>query len=184
MNKKPVVLGISGSLRERSLNSLFLRAMQLTLPSTISFEIYGRLEAIPAFNPESGHHEGHEVLHLRSALEHADLILFASPEYAHGVSGVLKNALDWIVGTGELTDKPIAFPNISVRASLAQSQLAETLRLMGAKMLEACSPVASLETPYVLPETDEQSLAGHPEIGPRLRALWVDIEEALMKEAM
>lgn len=179
MNKKQRVIGVSGSLRENSLNSRFLRAMQLTTPKNISFDIYGQLGSVPLFNPDAQDHHLPALLHWQNALAEADLVLFASPEYAHGVSGVMKNALDWIVGSGELTDKLVAFPNISVRAALAQSQLAETLQLMGAKLLDDCSPNASLTAPYVLPQFDEHALAEHPEIGPRLRQLWVNLSEAL-----
>ncbi|WAH61888.1 NAD(P)H-dependent oxidoreductase (plasmid) [Pseudomonas silvicola] len=44
-----------------------------------------------------------------------------SPEYAHGVTGVIKNALDWIVSSGEFLDKPVSMPNLSVRAHLAST---------------------------------------------------------------
>lgn len=173
------ILGISGSLRAASLNSLFLRAMALVSPDSVQFEIYSHLGAIPLFNPD---HEqlGHPaVAHWQSALAQADLVLLASPEYAHGVTGVMKNALDWIVGSGELVDKPLAFPNISVRAKLAQSQLAETLQIMGCRLIETCSPCATLAAPYVLSEADERTLVDHPDIGPRLKALWRNIELSL-----
>ncbi|WP_199638039.1 NADPH-dependent FMN reductase [Serratia sp. PAMC26656] len=173
------ILGISGSLRAASLNSLFLRAMAQVSPASVQFEIYSRLDAIPLFNADHENRENPAVAHWQSALAQADLVLLASPEYAHGVTGVVKNALDWIVGSGELVDKPLAFPNISVRAELAQSQLAETLQIMGCRLIESCSPCATLAAPYVLPEADEQRLVDHPEIGPRLKDLWRNIELAL-----
>lgn len=179
MDENRRVLGVSGSLRQSSLNSLFLRAMQLTTPPTINFEIYTRLDTLPLFNPDNENQDIPTVHHWQSALANADLILLASPEYAQGVSGIMKNALDWIVGSGEFTDKLVAFPNISVRASMAQSQLADTLQLMGANMLAQCSPKASLIAPYVLPDANEYMLIEHPEIGPRLKALWDNIEKAL-----
>ncbi|CAI1552730.1 FMN-dependent NADPH-azoreductase [Serratia plymuthica] len=173
------ILGLSGSLRATSLNSLFLRAMDRVRPEHVAFEIYSRLDAIPLFNADNEDKCDPDVTHWRSALARADLVLLVSPEYAHGVTGVMKNALDWIVGSGELTDKPLAFPNLSARAELAQSQLAETLQIMGCRQIEACSPRATLEAPYVLPDATEQTLIDHPDIGPRLKALWHNIEHAL-----
>ena len=64
------------------------------------------------------------VIGFRAALEACDAILISSPEYAHGVSGVLKNALDWVVGSGELIDKPIALINASARATHAHASSA------------------------------------------------------------
>lgn len=179
MTHKFRILGISGSLRAASLNSMFLRAMSLTSPASIQFEIYSHLDAIPLFNADHENLDNPAVSHWRSALAQADLVLLASPEYAHGVTGVVKNALDWIVGSGELIDKPLAFPNISVRAELAQSQLAETLQIMGCRLIESCSPCATLAAPYVLPVADERTLINHPDIGPRLKTLWDNIERTL-----
>jgi NAD(P)H-dependent FMN reductase len=71
--------------------------------------------------------------------------LISSPEYAHGVSGVLKNALDWVVGSGELIDKPIALVNASTRATLAHAALKETLRTMSARVVEEASIVVPLD---------------------------------------
>ena len=65
---------------------------------------YRNIEAVPA-----------AVSRFRAALQPSDAILISSPEYAHGVSGVLKNALDWAVSSGELIDKPIASINASAR---------------------------------------------------------------------
>ncbi|AML57874.1 NADPH-dependent FMN reductase [Serratia rubidaea] len=173
------VLGISGSLRAASLNTRFLQAMERLRPENVSFTRYTHLDAIPLFNADREDHPCPALTHWRSALARADLVLLVSPEYAHGVTGVMKNALDWIVGSGELLDKPLAFPNLSPRARLAHSQLAETLQIMGCRQLTTCSPQATLAAPYVLPDADEQTLAAHPEIGPRLQALWRNIAEEL-----
>ncbi|MDC9594157.1 NADPH-dependent FMN reductase [Xenorhabdus sp. IM139775] len=173
------ILGISGSLRNASLNMLFLRAMGRVCPDNMNFEIYSGLGAIPLFNADDEDKSFPEVSHWCNALARADLVLLVSPEYAHGVTGVMKNALDWIVSTGILIDKPLAFPNISIRAELAQSQLAETLQTMGCRLIEECSPRATLAAPYVIPDATEHMLVDHPDIGPRLKILWSNIEHSL-----
>jgi NAD(P)H-dependent FMN reductase len=66
-------------------------------------------------------------------------LLICSPEYAHGVPGVLKNALDWLVGSGEIVGKPIALVNASPRAVHAQASLVETLRVMSADLVDEAS---------------------------------------------
>lgn len=173
------VLGISGSLRKDSLNSLFLRALKAICPTHIHFNIYNHLENIPIFNPDHSTHTNTHVDAWRQAIAQADLIILVSPEYAHGVSGSMKNALDWIVESGEFTDKYVAFPNLSIRTDLAYQQLAETLLVMGANIIKACSPQATISAPYILVDVSEYDLINHPEIKSRYAQLWNAIDFAL-----
>ncbi len=84
----------------------------------------------------------------RSKLKTADGVVFSVPEYAHGVPGVLKNALDWIVGSGELVDKPVTLFNASPRGKYAQASLTETVTVMSAKVLSEASVTS--ETRYTI----------------------------------
>jgi len=92
------ILGLSGSLRAASLNSLALRAAARLAPAGIRVEVYAALGALPPFNADLDPAAIVAAEELRLALNAADAVLIASPEYAHGVSGVMKNALDWMVG--------------------------------------------------------------------------------------
>ena len=83
------------------------------------------------------------VLAFRSALAMADAVMIASPEYAHGITGVLKNALDWVVGSGEFSGKPVALINASLRSVHAHESLTEIIRTMDATII----PEASLRIP-------------------------------------
>src|SRR5262249_10920624 len=66
----------------------------------------------------------------------ADAVLVCCPEYAHGVPGSFKNALDWIVSSGELTDKPVALIMASASgAEQARAALVPTLRVIGANLI-------------------------------------------------
>jgi NAD(P)H-dependent FMN reductase len=95
--------------------------------------VYRELESLPPFNPDlDGGHTPPPVVRFRAALQACDAVLISSPEYAHGVPGVLKNALDWVVSSGELVDKPVALINTSARATHAWASLAETLSVMSA----------------------------------------------------
>src|SRR5262249_59213473 len=102
-----------------STNSAVVRAIARLVGASVHVTIYEDLGSLPPFNPD---HEDlgapDTVVRLRTALASSDAILISSPEYAHGVPGVLKNALDWVVGSGELIDKPVALINASPRASI------------------------------------------------------------------
>lgn len=139
------ILAISGSLRAGSGNTALLRAAQECAPAEIRIDMFSRLEAIPAFNPDrEADTPPQSVAVLRAALRACDAVLFSTPEYAHGVPGVLKNALDWLVGSGEFYEKPVAFLHASERGALARASLKETLVTMGAMfVLEATADPAS-----------------------------------------
>ena len=98
------ILGISGSLKETSANSALLRAMADSDPGRL--ELWDGLGELPPFTPDDD--GGAPVASLREAVVRSDAVLVATPEYAGGMPGVLKNALDWLVGTGELYGKPVA----------------------------------------------------------------------------
>jgi NAD(P)H-dependent FMN reductase len=97
------IVAISGSLKESSANSALVRALADLEPRRI--EVWDGLGALPHFTPDDD--GGAPVASLRAAVVRADAVLLATPEYAGGMPGVLKNALDWLVGTGELYGKPV-----------------------------------------------------------------------------
>ncbi|WP_338064376.1 NADPH-dependent FMN reductase [Pantoea rodasii] len=134
------------------------------------------MDKIPFFNVDDEPNPGPAVDHWRHAISRSDLVLLASPEYAHGVTGVIKNALDWIVSSGELLNKPLSLPNLSVRSNLAHSQLSETLLVMGAALTEECCPRATLDAPYTLPDATEFSLIENADICSRINGLWRNID--------
>lgn len=138
------ILGISGSLRAVSSNRALLEAAQAVAPEGVQLEIYEGLAELPQFNPDLDD-EGvsPRVQEWREELRRSDAVIFSTPEYAHGVPGALKNALDWVVGSGELIDKPVALFNASARGTYAQASLTETLTVMSARFIaEACVTVA------------------------------------------
>ena len=102
-------------------------------------DIYGELATIPPFNPDLEKRLPDSVLRLCDRIIASSVVLIASPEYAHGVSGVMKNALDWMVGNESFVYKPVAVLNTSPRASIAHSALLETLTTMSAQIVhDAC----------------------------------------------
>jgi NAD(P)H-dependent FMN reductase len=130
-----MILTVSGSLRKVSSNTVLLQAAGLIAPE-LELASYGGLADLPAFNPDLDDEGAPQpVLDWRAQLRAARGVLFCSPEYAHGLPGVLKNALDWVVGSGELVDKPVAILSGSPRATFVQAQLSETLRVMNARLV-------------------------------------------------
>ncbi|HEY5825282.1 MAG TPA: NADPH-dependent FMN reductase [Cyclobacteriaceae bacterium] len=104
--EKIKLLGISGSLRSNSSTQLIMNAVQSLAGNAVDFKIYEGLASLPPFD-DSNNVPG-EVEEFRKQLREADGVFFISPEYAFGVPGSLKNALDWTVSSGELVSKPAA----------------------------------------------------------------------------
>ena len=129
------VLAISGSLRKASLNTAMLTMAAACAPPGMHVKLFDRLGALPLFNPDLETNEPAAVARLRHDIAAADAVFVASPEYAHGVSGVMKNALDWMVASGVFVDKPVVLWNASPRASHALAALRETLTVMSAKLI-------------------------------------------------
>jgi NAD(P)H-dependent FMN reductase len=136
------LLAISGSLRAHSSNGELVRALATLAAPAIHVEIYAGLADLPAFNPdldEEGMTPPAAVQALRRAVGESNGLVISSPEYAHGVPGALKNALDWLVSGPEMVYKPVSLLNASPRSVHAQQSLAETLRTMSAVLVEgAC----------------------------------------------
>jgi NAD(P)H-dependent FMN reductase len=105
----------------------------------LELQLYDGLGSLPPFNPDDEHDLlPPSVLALREAVGLADALLIASPEYAHGVPGVFKNLLDWLVGSLEFPGKPVLLLNTAARGSHhAQEALAEVLSTMSARLLAA-----------------------------------------------
>ncbi len=137
------LLAISGSLRRVSTSTTLLRAVQRLAPEGVEAALYAGLGSLPHFNPDLEGQEPPSVIEFRARLREASGVLLCSPEYAHGVPGSLKNALDWVVGSGELAGKPIALLNPSPRAVFATASLREILSTMAAQIIpEACVTVS------------------------------------------
>ncbi len=162
------ILAISGSLRRVSSNTTLLRAACLLTPAGMNITLYDGLGDLPHFNPglELEGDAPPSVTDLRDRIRAADGVLICSPEYAHGVPGVLKNALDWLVSSGETVGKPFALLNASPRSTHAQASLAEVLTTMAAVLVQE----ASVSVPLGGKNLDEAGIVAHPEIGPTVQA--------------
>jgi len=170
------VLTISGSLRSASSNSRLLRAAKQLAPIQLVLEPYEGLGTLPHFNPDlDGPSVPEPVAMLRRLVSQADGLLISSPEYARGVPGTLKNALDWLVGGPEMSGKPVALLNASPRATHAQAQLAETLGTMAARVLDA----GSATLPLLGAGLDERGIVATPALAEPLRRALAAFSDAL-----
>jgi chromate reductase len=140
-DKKISILAISGSIRERSSNTNILHAIATIVAKNVSYKIYEDIDKFPHFNPDT--EEGNiYVADFRKQLKAVDAVIICTPEYAFGVPGVLKNALDWVVSSGELNEKPIAAISASPMYSggdKAMASLLLTLKALGTKFTEKSS---------------------------------------------
>jgi NAD(P)H-dependent FMN reductase len=133
------ILAISGSLQARSTNTALVQLASALSSDAIRVEVFPSLDALPYFNPEIDVEPAPPgVRHLRERVAAVDGVLIASPEYAHEMPGVLKNALDWLVSSGELYGKRIALvcaaPSAE-RGMYARQALAQTLGAQGAQLV-------------------------------------------------
>ena len=165
------------SLRAASINTTLLRVASRLAPPGISVDLFRRLGELPLFNPDIEATDPLAVADLRTRLIEADGVLIASPEYAHGVTGVIKNALDWMVGCEAFVNKPIALFNASPRAVHAQACLRETLGVMSARIVDE----ASIALPLLGAKLDEDSMLAHPEISTSLREALIAFQRAIQE---
>ena len=137
MSKK--ILALCGSLRAVSMNAALLRATARLAPAGVAVELFDGLGDLPLFNPDLEANLPASVVRLHDAVATCDAMLIASPEYAHGVTAVIKNALDWLVSFPPFVDTPVAIFNASPRSVHADASLRETLTTMSARIVtEAC----------------------------------------------
>jgi chromate reductase, NAD(P)H dehydrogenase (quinone) len=145
------ILGISGSLRERSYNRALLRAAAELAPEGVEIEEFD-LREIPLYDADvEAAGDPEPVAKLRAAVAEADALLFATPEYNRGTSGVLKNAIDWLSRpalASVLRWKPVAIMGASTGRGgtrNAQAQVRDALLFPGAILVaepEVAIPLA------------------------------------------
>jgi chromate reductase, NAD(P)H dehydrogenase (quinone) len=142
------VLGISGSLRRGSHNTTLLRAATELLPPPVELEVFDSLKAVEPYDEDDDRGRGPAgARRLREAIEAADAILIATPEYNSSVPGQLKNALDWASrpkGANALWGKPAAVVGASTGmfgAVWSQAEVRKVLGAAGARVIDEELPV-------------------------------------------
>jgi chromate reductase, NAD(P)H dehydrogenase (quinone) len=133
------IAAISGSIKQNSANGHILRFIQNEFPKH-NIELVNPIDQLPFFNPDlDNENTPPEVRKFRDILKSCDGVIICTPEYAFNIPGVLKNALDWIVSSGELYQKTVVTITASPMPSggdKAQHSLRNTLTALGADIYE------------------------------------------------
>jgi chromate reductase, NAD(P)H dehydrogenase (quinone) len=134
------ILAICGSLQRKSGNSALLEAARQAAPPEVEVVLFDGLRALPHFDPdiEAAGEVPVAVTAWRDAISASDALLIASPEYGHSLPGALKNAIDWVIGSGELEGKLVAVtaavPAVE-RGRLGLKALRDTLGAVSARIV-------------------------------------------------
>lgn len=135
------LLILPGSLRKNSSSNAIIRAMITMLPDDVDVEVYNGIGGLPHFNDAEGVQES--VKEFRMKIKNADAVLFCTPEYAFGIPGSLKNALDWTVGSGEFVDKPVGLVTASSQGEKGHAALLLVLGAISAKVIDEATLLIS-----------------------------------------
>jgi len=161
------LLAMSGSLRVASSNAALLEAARLLAPPGVVIEHYRGLGDLPHFNPDLDLEPlPPAVVDLRRRIAAADGLLISCPEYARGIPGAFKNALDWLVSGFEMPGKPVALFKASPRASEAQASLRLVLATIAARLVDE----ASLTLPLLAKDMDARAIAAEAIMAPMIVA--------------
>ncbi|OXL85028.1 hypothetical protein BCV73_19420 [Paenibacillus sp. SSG-1] len=183
LNSSPIkITAISGSLRRQSSNTSLIHALYPLAPETMEISIFEGIGDLPHFNPDmDGDDPAPSVVRLRDTIRQADGVIISTPEYAHGVPGVLKNALDWLVSSGEFVYKPVAVVSgspMETGGEKAHESLQMTLRMMTADLVEGGS--------FTVPFLNQKLRGGEikdEELNERLKGMLGKLEEAVREAA-
>lgn len=133
------LLAICGSVRPQSSNMAILHKLGAMLPADVNYTIYSAIDTLPHFNPDLDNDNPEETFNqFRALIQQADAVIICSPEYAFGVPGVLKNALDWTVFSGSFNTKPTAVITASSVGNNAHASLLLTFKALGAVIPLGC----------------------------------------------
>jgi chromate reductase, NAD(P)H dehydrogenase (quinone) len=170
MKEKLKILAIPGSLRKNSSAALILKHIIKLFPESIDFILYDGIGKLPHFDDSEV--VSNEVISFRKLLREVDGIIICQPEYAFGVAGSLKNALDWTVSSGELVDKPVALITAATGGDKAHAAMLLTLKALSSKV-----EGASLLIPFVRTKLNDKGAIINPETNQSV----TDAADALIK---
>ena len=182
MTRKKIIV-ICGSTRADSVNLHLIQAIGDIANAQFEINIFKELAGIPHFNPDlDTDSPPAEVTQFREQLKAADGILICTPEYAMGVPGTLKNAIDWTVSSMEFSHKPVALITASSSGHKAHASLMETLKVIESEMTPATSLLISFIKTKISQDgkiKDEKTLA---EVQKLIKAFDELMEKQLMTD--
>jgi len=170
------ILGIPGSLSEGSANYAILKLVGNVAGNEIDLTIYNGVGHLPHFNPTMDIQPAHaEVEKLRNELKAADAVIICTPEYAFGVPGSLKNALDWTVSSGEFVNKPLALITASLSGEKAQAALLQIFTALSANITAERTLLLS----FIRSKLDEKGNFKNPEDLEAIKKVIASLKESI-----
>jgi chromate reductase len=142
------ILAIPGSLRQNSSSNYILKAILSVAPEDLIIEVYEGVGNLPHFNDPEETPE--MVMDFREKLKQSDAVLICTPEYAFGIPGSLKNAIDWTVASGDFVDKPVGLVTASSQGEKGHAALQLVLTAISATVIDG----ATLLIPFVRSKLD------------------------------
>lgn len=149
IKKRINILAVSGSLRASSSNSRLLQSLEKKFDGECTWFLFNGLGAIPPFDDAGT--IPIEVTVWQQHLREADAVLICSPEYAFGIPGALKNAIDWTVGSGEFVNKPLALITAATSGERAHAAWLDVFKALSANL----SPERSVLISHIRAKLDE-----------------------------
>lgn len=175
------ILAISGSTRESSTNHRLINAISEISKEIFDIQLYKGIAFLPHFNPDNDQENvDKEITHFRELLKVSDGVIICTPEYAHGVPGTLKNAIDWTVGTNDFFHKPTLLITASTDGKYGHHALLETLRVIEAENIDELQLLISFAATKITHETkiiDEDLLS-------EIKKLIADLNKTIEKKVM
>ena len=161
MNNKKVI-AICGSTRQNSINHSLIKAIADLSAENLDITIFDGITNLPQFNPDNdGENVADEVADFRQQANAAEGIIICTPEYAHGVPGTLKNAIDWTISSSQFPHKPTMLITASTDGTFGHKALLETLKAIEAKNIDNLQLVISFAKTKINNEnqiTDDKTL--------------------------
>jgi len=137
MTGRKKVLAISGSTRQYSSNYYLIKAITELFADQVDIILFENIASLPHFNPDNNfENTPKEIADFRDLLKSVNGVIICTPEYAHGVPGTLKNAIDWTVSSGEFSNKPTVLITASTDGRFAHTALLEVLKTIEAGNVE------------------------------------------------
>jgi len=160
------LLALSGSLRGASTNTALLHAFAALAPEDISVEVFDGMGDLPLFSPDMESDTPDSVLRLAGKVAECDGMLISCPEYAHGIPGAFKNALDWMVSRFEIPGKPVMLVHASTRSACLREHLHEVLKTISCRLF----PGPEFEIHLIKKQLPEiRDTLSKPEVRPTMR---------------
>jgi chromate reductase len=162
------IFAISGSLRSGSSNHHILDFLSALIPEGINYFVYDGLALIPPFDPGLDNESPPDsVFELRSFIANADAVVICTPEYAFGVPGQFKNALDWTVSSSSFSGKPTALITASTNGENAHAALLKILGAIDASLSDDTTLLIS----YIRSKMDYNGNVTDPDTVLKLKAV-------------